>query len=110
MLRTLTFVSILVLLAGAAAGLFAGYSWARRSDQPDPRSVVGVGPALEAKVRDFVEYYRLSPEKAQAVREVLLRYDDGLMALMQRLHEEHREDFRSLSREADDRIREIVAR
>jgi hypothetical protein len=101
MVRTLTWVTLLALLAGLALGFFVAE--ARATTDP-----VGVAarpdPVIEKKVALYVARYGLDEGEAREVRAALVEYDRSLLDLLRKLRGSHKDDFKRLSDRADQRI------
>lgn len=104
MVRTLTIVSLLALLAGLSLGWFVHEARATATIESETR----VDPDLERKVQLYVAQYSLEPAQAQEIRLALKDYDQGLLDLFRRLRSQHKEDFKTLSNRADARIDAVL--
>jgi hypothetical protein len=105
MVRTLTIVTLLALVAGLSVGFFV----AEVSATARPVATTApVDPVVEQRVLDYVRFYDLAPAQADEVRAALKEYDQGLLNLLNRLRVQHREDFKALSDRADARIRGVL--
>ncbi len=102
MVRTLTIVTLLALVAGLSVGFFVAE--VRATTRPSSTSTP-TDPVVEQRVQDYVRFYDLAPAQADEVRAALKEYDQGLLNLLNRLRVQHREDFKALSDRADARIR-----
>ncbi len=105
MVRTLTIVTLLALVAGLSVGFFV----AEVSATARPvATTTPVDPVVEQRVLDYVRFYDLAPAQADEVRAALKEYDQGLLNLLNRLRVQHRDDFKALSDRADARIRGVL--
>lgn len=102
MIRTLTLVSVLALVAGLAMGFFV----AEARVKPAPSTPSNL--VLEAKVLAYVKAYDLDPERTQVVRMALAEYDQKLQDLFRRLRASHHEEFEALAKEANRKIRSVL--
>jgi hypothetical protein len=98
-------ISILMLLAGASLGVFAGRSLL--GDASDPP--IGSDRGVEESVRLFRERYHLTEPQADEVRQVLREHDRRVRSKLNELRRRHEAEFRSISEDADARIRTILA-
>jgi hypothetical protein len=105
MIRTLTFVALLALLAGGSLGFFV----AEARDRPVAGTASPVDPVLERKVSLYAQYYDLSPAESAEVRAALMDYDQKLTDLLRRLRTTHSDEFKTLADQADGRIRTVIA-
>lgn len=104
MVRTLSYVALLALVAGLAVGVFVAEVFATaRTAEPTRRD-----PVVEQKVRLYVARYGLSDTEADAVRAALRDYDQAVLDLLRRVRAQHREEFQALSERADARIRAVL--
>lgn len=105
MIRTLTIVTLLTLIAGLCVGYFVAEVRAsgRGGDVP-----AATDPVVEQRVADYVRYYGLSPAQTDQVRAALTEYDQSLLTLLSRLRAQHRDEFKALSDRADERIRAVI--
>lgn len=102
MVRTLTLVACLTLLAGLSLGFLAAE--ANRALPNDPPQ----SPALERRVQDYRNAYSLSEDKTARVRDALREYDQRLLDLYRKLRVTHREEFKALSDEANRAIEAVI--
>ena len=106
MIRTLTWVSCLALLAGLAVGFFVSEC---RASGASSVAAAPVDPKIEEKVRAYVEHYDLSPSKAAEIRTIFLDYDRSVLDLLRRLRAQHPDDFRALFNKANERIEHVIS-
>ena len=104
MIRILTFVAALALLAGGSLGFFVANARVR-SDDP---TSAPVDPVLERKVELYTQYYGLSSPESAEVRAALKDYDQRLADLLRRLRTQHADDFKQLANRADARIQAVI--
>jgi len=100
MVRILTFVSVLALLAGSALGWFVAEARATTGAVAAPT----IDPIVEGKVRLYEARYALDQGTTQEIRAALKDYDQGLLDLLRQLRQKHKDDFKSLSDRANARI------
>jgi hypothetical protein len=105
MVRTLTFVTLLALLAGLAVGFFVAEA---RASADSPGVAGRPDPVIEKKVALYVARYALDEGEAGEVRAALVEYDRSLLDLLRQVRSWHREDFRALSDEANARIDAVL--
>jgi hypothetical protein len=105
MVRTLTYVTLLALLAGLALGFFVAEARATASTTAAPGAT---DPVIETKVALYTARYGLDEPAAREIRAVLVEYDRSLLDLLRRLRTRHQEDFRALSETANTRIDAIL--
>jgi hypothetical protein len=105
MIRTLTLVACLTLLAGLAMGFLVAQARSA-ADRIDPAA--SRDPVLERKVSLYADNYGLTPEETARVRATLRQYDERLQDLLRKLRARHQEDFRALGEDADAQIRKIL--
>jgi hypothetical protein len=105
--RTLTLVSILTLVAGLAVGFFVAEARAVARRQPE---TAPVDPVIEQRVQLYEQYFSLDGAQSAEVRAALREYNQGLLDLLRRLRVQHRDDFKALSDRADARINAAVGR
>ncbi len=105
MVRTLTIVALLALLAGLSMGFFV----AKAKDRTGAAEPAPVDAALEAKVDTYRQYYSLTADQTQAIRSALQEYDQGLLDLLRNLRVLHKEEFKALADRADGRITNVLA-
>ena len=106
MIRTLTLVSVLALVAGVAMGFFI----ASAADRP---AVAGKPPSpavLDAKVKTYVDEFGLSAPDEQEIRATLMEYDQHIADVFRRLQQQHRDEFKALVERANARIEAVVAK
>ena len=101
MVRILTFVSVLALLAGSALGWFVAEAGATAAPASAPAAIDGL---LEGKVRLYEARYALDHDTTQEIRSALKDYDQGLLDLLRQLRQKHKDDFKALSDRANARI------
>ena len=104
MIRTLTIVSFLALLAGGSLGFFV----AEARDKPAEGTAAPCDPVLDRKVGLYTSYYNLAPTGTTEVRAALKDYDQELSDLLRRLHTTHSDEFKKLADKADARIRSVI--
>ena len=102
MVRILTFVSILALLAGSALGWFVAE--ARAGAGTGTAATPSIDPVVEGKVRLYEARYALDAGATQEIRSALSDYDQGLIDLLNQLRQKHRDAFKTLSDRANARI------
>jgi uncharacterized protein YneF (UPF0154 family) len=100
MVRILTIVSVLALLAGLSIGFFVSEARATARVASSP----AIDPVLERKVDDYVTRYGLDAASTQEIRAALKDYDQGLLDLLRQLRQRHKDDFKALSDRANARI------
>ena len=100
MVRTLTIVALLALLAGLSMGFFV----AKAKDRTGAAEPAPVDAALEAKVDTYRQYYSLTADQTQAIRSALQELD-----LLRNLRVLHKEEFKALADRADGRITNVLA-
>src|SRR5262245_19634719 len=101
MIRTLTLVTLLALLAGAAVGFFVSQCHAAGATVSAPPES---DPVVEEKVRQYADAYALSTADAADIRVALKDYNQGLLDLLRHLRVEHSKEFKDLSEKANTRI------
>ncbi|MCC7137879.1 MAG: hypothetical protein IT460_05555 [Planctomycetes bacterium] len=104
MVRTLSYVALLALVAGLAVGVFVSEVFAT-ARTPEPTRT---DPVVEQKVQLYVARYGLGDAEADAVRGALRDYDQAVLDLLRRLRTQHRDEFQTLSERADARIRAVL--
>ncbi len=104
MVRTLTVVALLALLAGLSVGFFVAEAKGVGASADAP-----VDPVLEGKVRMYREYYDLGPTEVEEVRSALREYDQRLADLLRQLRTQHQEQFKSLADHANERIQRVLS-
>jgi len=105
MIRTLSIVSVLALMAGGSLGFFVAEARDKAIDVcPAPSD-----PVLERKVDLYTQYYGLAPAKSAEVRAALKDYDQKLADLLRRLRAKNADDFKALADQADARIRAVIS-
>ena len=104
MVRTLTFLSVLTLLAGIAVGLFAGQVLGGRKVKGERRR----DPYVEAQVQAYVERYGLDEAKTEQVRAILNEFRQDVERAYGVLRAKHPEDFRALSEKANARMKALL--
>ncbi len=104
MVRTLTIVALLALLAGLSVGFFVAEAKGVGASSDAP-----VDPVLEGKVRMYREYYDLGPAQVEEVRMTLREYDQRLADLLRQLRSQHQEQFKALADEANERIQKVLS-
>ena len=110
MIRTLTLVSVLALVAGVAMGFFIASAADLSSTDP---STAGRPPAtslLDTQVKGYVDRLGLSPVDEQEVRATLMEYDQRIADVFRRLQQQHRDEFKALTERANARINAVVAK
>ena len=105
MVRTLTFVALLALLAGLAVGFFVSEA---RATGATVAAGPDADPVIERKLEMYVARYALGREEAREVRSALEEYDRGLLDLMRKLRSKHREEFQALADRANARIDAVL--
>jgi len=106
MIRTLTLVSLLTLLAGASLGFFVAEC---RASGPTV-SAAPIDPALEARVEEYVTTYRLSSTDADEVRAAIRDLNRGVVDRLHWLRQKDGEYFTNLHARAQSRIDAVIAR
>ncbi len=104
MIRTLSIVAVMTLVAGLAMGFFvaeAAMNAKAPPAAPDPR--------LEQRVAQYQAAYGLSADETSRIREALREHDQGLLDLYRRLHLEHSKEFGALKARADLTIQAVLA-
>jgi len=104
MVRTLTIVALLALLAGLSVGFFVAEAQGIGTSADAPTD-----PVLEGKVRMYREYYDLDPTAVEQVRTALREYDQRLADLLRQLRIEHQEQFKALADHANERIQRVLS-
>jgi hypothetical protein len=104
--RTLTWVAALALLAGLAVGFFVSEARAVATPAAAPRSA---DPVVERKVEMYATRYDLSREEVREVRTAIEEYDRGLLDLLRQLRARHRDEFKALSDRANARIDAVLS-
>jgi hypothetical protein len=110
MIRTLTLVSVLALIAGVSMGFFIASAADRSAADP---STAGKSPAtalLDTKVKGYVDRLGLSPSDEQEIRSTLMEYDQRIADVFRRLQQQHRDEFKALTERANARINAVVAK
>lgn len=105
MIRILTLVAFLALLAGGSLGFFV----ANARDRADVEAPASVDPVLERKVEQYQQHYGLSAREASEVRAALKDYDQKLSDLLRRLRQLNTKDFKALADEADARVQAVIS-
>ena len=106
MVRTLTLIATLALLAGLAVGAFAGNALGlfHDGDGTSPRA----DAVLEAHVRTYVETYNLSPAQADEIRSILRDYDADVMNQLKILRGQHQKEFKDIRAKAEARMNKVL--
>lgn len=104
MIRILTIVAALALLAGGSLGFFVAHA----RDGAVATTPAPADPVLERKVEVYTRYYGLTPAQTAEVRAALKEYDQGLADLLRRLRTQHADEFKSLAGRADARIQLVI--
>ena len=107
MIRTLTLVSVLALIAGVAMGFFIA-SAAERTSVAAP--VSSADRAVETRVQGYVDSFGLTPADAGEIRATLMEYNRRIADVFQRLHQQHKDEFKALVERANKRIGDVLAR
>jgi hypothetical protein len=107
MIRTLTLVSVLALIAGVAMGFFIA-SAAERTAAGSPAS--SANSAVEAKVRAYTNEFGLTAADGDEIRATYLEYDRRIADVFSRLRQQHKDEFRALTDRANARIHAVLAR
>lgn len=105
MIRILTLVALLALLAGGSLGFFV----ANARDKADDGLPACVDPALDRKVEQYQQHYGLSAAESAEVRGALKAYDQKLSDLLRRLRQTNTKDFKALADEADARVQAVIS-
>src|SRR5262249_37196522 len=110
MIRTFVWVVALTLAAGVSLGFFAAEAASSRARTPEaPCAGNLVDAAIDQKVRNYVEYFRLTPAEEQIVREAFRSYDRDLAALMRRLQLDHSMEFKAVAKKANSAVTSATA-
>jgi hypothetical protein len=104
MVRTLTLLSVLTLLAGVSVGLFAGQVFGGRHE----KERLALDPYVEKQVRAYVERYGLDDARTEQVRAVLVEYRADLDRLYGVLRAKHQDEFRPLAEKANARMKSVL--
>jgi hypothetical protein len=107
MIRTLTLVSVLALIAGVAMGFFIASAAERTAA---PTQVSSADRIFDAKVQAYVDGFGLAPADAAEIRSTLLEYDQRIADVFRRLHQQHQDEFKALVERANARIGAVLAR
>jgi hypothetical protein len=100
MIRTLTFVALLALLAGLAVGFFfAEVHAAGPAASPSP-----IDSKLEQRVQEYVTANGLSPAGADEVRSAIRDFERSVLDHMHRLRAKHADEFEKIHKRAQERI------
>ena len=106
MIRTLTFVALLALVAGAAVGFFiAEVHAAGPSASPAP-----IDLKLEQRVQEYVAANDLSPAGADEIRSAIRDFERGVLDHIHRLRAKHADEFEEIHRRAQKRIDAAIVR
>ena len=108
MIRTLTLVSVLALIAGVAMGFFIASAAERTTSPGAPASAAD--RMFDAKVKGYVDEFGLAPADAEEIKATLMEYDRRIADVFQRLHQQHKDEFRVLVERANKRIGDVLAR
>ena len=104
MIRTLTLVTLLALVAGLAMGFFVAEARAKAAPTPS-----AANPVVESKVATYKAVYpELTPAELQQIRLALLDYDGELQATFRRLRASHADEFVNLAKEANRKIGAVL--
>ena len=106
MIRTLTLVSVLALVAGVAMGFFI----ASAAERPAGVTRSSAPPGLDAKVKTYVDGFGLTAADEQEIRATLLEYDQRIADVFRRLQQQHGDEFKALVQRANARIDAVVAK
>ena len=105
MLYSLRSIALLMLLAGACLGVFAGTLVANRHTEPE-------GPTLERRVEERVRAYReaysLDDTRADAIRQVLVAHKREVREMLLELSRRHKDEFAKQVQKTEERIRLIL--
>jgi hypothetical protein len=106
MLTRLRTVAVLMLLAGAALGVFASRALTkpRAGDVGTP----AFSPRIESRVRTYVDVFDLDAGQADRVRSALVEYDRRVHVLISELRRMHAADFNALQGEAEAKIKSVL--
>jgi hypothetical protein len=108
MIRTLTLVSVLALVAGVAMGFFIASAAER--DPAGRTPALAATPLLDAKVKAYVEGFGLSSADEAEIRSTLLEYDQRIADVFRRLQQQHRDEFKALVERANARIAGVLSK
>jgi hypothetical protein len=104
MLYSLRSIALLMLLAGASMGVFAGTLMANRQ-------VEAKGPTLERRVEERVRLYRdmyaLDETRTDAVRQVLLAHEREVREMLLELSRRHKDEFTAQNQKTTERLQLI---
>jgi hypothetical protein len=106
MIRTLTYVALLALVAGAAVGFFVAEMRAAGPSVEAPT----IDPVVELKVSQYVSSYGLSSSEAEQIRLALKDYNQGVLDLLRHLRAQNSKGFKELSDLANSRIDSVINR
>jgi hypothetical protein len=107
MIRTLTLVSVLALVAGVAMGFFIASAAERPTSTTRPSATA---PGLDAKVKTYVDGFGLSAADEQEIRATLMEYDQRIADVFRRLQQQHGDEFKALVQRANARIDAVLAK
>jgi hypothetical protein len=110
MIRTLTLVSVLALIAGVAMGFFIASAAERTTAGSSTAGASSANSAVEAKVRDYINEFGLTSADGDEVRATYVEYDRRIADVFSRLRQQHRDEFTALADRANARIRAVLAR
>jgi hypothetical protein len=106
MIRTLTFVALLALVAGVTVGFFVAEMRAAGPSVEAPT----IDPVLEQKVQLYVTSYSLSSSGAEEIRSALKDYNQGVLDLLRHLRAQNPTGFKDLSDRVNARIDGVINR
>jgi hypothetical protein len=95
MIRTLTFVFVFALLAGAAVGFFAKEAIGTRT--PPPEAARRLDSRIDGRLEEYRARYHLDDAALREVRLAHEEYYRDLDDLMRDLRVRHQSEFRALS-------------
>ncbi len=98
--------AILLLLAGASMGVFAGSLTAGEKPSVQP----SLNDRIESQVREYTEFYGLDEVQTDRVRMILRDFQRQLRDELMKLYSENRQGFESLQNRAEQRIQDVVGK
>ena len=107
MLSRLRTVALLMLLAGAALGVF-GTRALTRAPGDEVRPPNSYAPRIEEKVKQYTDVRDLTAEQADRIRSTLVEYDRSVHALIMELRKQHAGEFESRLAKAVQQIAAVL--
>jgi hypothetical protein len=108
MVRTLTIVSVLALLAGLALGVFAAHAADWVGAAPTAAAPASAS-LLDEKVERYRVAYHLDAAKTLEVRLALREYEQGVSDALKRLRAQNPKEFTDLRVAANKRLDKVIA-